>query len=548
MILRDLLLLLVASSVVGLRPTNSPFRQQPPKITASKEPVGVPLAALQDNSSDPTRVKSVHHAKHKKSAIRHRHVSEAEDSVGFADRLARQSGAVKEHAVHLHEQSASRKWADWRPEFELIWQSYGPVLDSRHGPGIMLGYEGGKVVRDDDTGIYWLFTAEFRGQPVNAYMAIASYTAPSILGPWKRKETIVEPGQRFPMAFYNQQCNQHWCSWQNATKKAYSYAATYYCNPNILMSAPWAPIPVYDREEERWHLHFVGYKCDFRQITLCGTANIFGARSRKKGKKGIKGPWELYSKAYSRAPSGGAVADVVLGPDASPDLGGTTWGERNRTERFVDQMTTYDLGEGRGYAAFVGVNHYLATADHVSGPWTVGGAQNESISTVDSWFNENAIVTQIENPDGGTGYVAVFDTVMRESAGFGVQFSTDGLHWPSEPGVKVPVSGGVRTPLGLVQEPSGGVSLLFTRRFPDCNLVYGPPYEWQQKDNSGGVLSGSPAMCANLFAAKLDVVWRDTVSGRTVRSEAKIPVYGAATARCHVMLLLVTALGLLNSV
>ena len=61
-------------------------------------------------------------------------------------------------------------------------------------------------------------------------------------------------------------------------------------------------------------------------------------------------------------------------------------------------------------------------------------------------------------------YVAVFDTVQSEHFGFGLSLSDDGLHWSA--GVDVALPGGCRTPLGLIDEGNGlvtvGVSIYLT--------------------------------------------------------------------------------------
>eukprot|EP00747_Dinoflagellata_sp_TGD_P208821 gnl/TRDRNA2_/TRDRNA2_82263_c0_seq2.p1 gnl/TRDRNA2_/TRDRNA2_82263_c0~~gnl/TRDRNA2_/TRDRNA2_82263_c0_seq2.p1 ORF type:complete len:218 (+),score=14.99 gnl/TRDRNA2_/TRDRNA2_82263_c0_seq2:250-903(+) len=213
-------------------------------------------------------------------------------------------------------------------------------------------------------------------------------------------------------------------------------------------------------------------------------------------------------------------------------------------------MGVYDLGEGRGYAAFIGVNHYLARADHPRGPWTIQSSHENSMRTPTSHYNENAIVTPLTDPDGGKGFIACFDTVFRESIGFGIQYSADGLDWFSHNGTTVLVHGGMRTPLGLLQEPDGGVSLLFTRRFPDCSQVYNRPYIWWQYDNSGGFGSSAPSMCANIYAARFDIVWHDLRTGRIVRDNASVPVYmgtSSILAPGRFLLLAVVALALQNS-
>ena len=112
-----------------------------------------------------------------------------------------------------------------------------------------------------------------------------------------------------------------------------------------------------------------------------------------------------------------------------------------------------------------------------------------AIGTPLSAYNENPVVsTLVVLDDGGstgfgsavgknrTVYVAVFDTVQSEHHGFGLSVSDDGLHWSA--GVDVALPGGCRTPLGLIDEGDGTVTMLFTRRSASlptlipCCVVY----------------------------------------------------------------------------
>ena len=65
-------------------------------------------------------------------------------------------------------------------------------------------------------------------------------------------------------------------------------------------------------------------------------------------------------------------------------------------------------------------------------------------SNISNGHTENPIVSKLP----GGGYLAIFDDLASEYAGFGAACSEDGLHWPL--GGVIPVKGGVRTPFGLV--------------------------------------------------------------------------------------------------
>jgi hypothetical protein len=229
------------------------------------------------------------------------------------------------------------------------------------------------------------------------------------------------------------------------------------------------------------------------------------------------------------------------------------------------------------YASFVGLDHALAWAPSMRGPWTVGTAGQvgqhmaAAISTSSAMYVENPVTTRMHYPypypygssadgsgeeggDDSKAYVTVFDTVSPsggwvESAvsdggsnissagadggssewmtttseggqwvsgpgadrgehyGFGLSFSLGGRYWSK--GVDVPLPGGCRTPLGLIEEDGGYYTLLFTRRFVDCSKQEGglPP-------GSRGDAANDPTMCANLYSARFRIAsWRPWTPG-----------------------------------
>jgi len=347
----------------------------------------------------------------------------------------------------------------WVPTPFLVSQAETPIIEVHKSPGtedIAYGFEGGRAVKDED-GIYWIFTAEMQRAPNNAGMRVAIWrsTGSDPRGKWQRHGTIAESNQSFPLVNFVQKCNDAWCTWKGAKKEHLTYVATYQCDTSDLLASPWAPFPVFDEEEDRWHVFFVGYQCDFTELVACGTGNIFGARSTVPGKRGLGGPYEMWSKGAD---------SIVLGPNATES--GKRWGDAHRGSRYVDQMSIFPLGKRRGYAAFTGVNHNMATAPSVHGPWTVGDESlHDVIATPSSSFNENSIASEVTAPTGKTVFGSVFDTVFAESRGMGFAYSKDGVHWGPQKGVDVAVQHGVRTPLGLLEEPDGTYTLFFTRRF-----------------------------------------------------------------------------------
>merc|ERR1719401_1134978 len=129
-------------------------------------------------------------------------------------------------------------------------------------------------------------------------------------------------------------------------------------------------------------------------------------------------------------------------------------------------------------------------------------------------YAENPIVTRVpykRNSSIANGsscstfvYVAVFDAVFNEHAGFGVSFSLDGVSgWTK--GQMVAVPQGCRTPLGLLAATAPNTYFLhFTRRFASCNSdPYGGNANAKQVDNCGGWGGSWPTMCAPAFAAQV---------------------------------------------
>lgn len=225
-------------------------------------------------------------------------------------------------------------------------------------------------------------------------------------------------------------------------------------------------------------------------MVSAGGGNIFGARSMVRGRKGIVGPYTTYG--------------IVIGPNAT-DLE-KRWGNiSHASPEYVDSIGPYRLPNGT-FAAFVGEDSFLAFASHPAGPWRVTTSQKAAISTPLSTYNENPTVTELSRPDGSSVFVAVFDTVYNEVQGFGLSWSEDGILW--SPGVDIPVPHGCRTPLGLIDGGDGKATMLFTRRFADCDNQTALP--------TNGADAISPASCANVYAATFQVSWAHNTSDAAV--------------------------------
>jgi len=369
-----------------------------------------------------------------------------------------------------------------KPVIQFLYEETKPVLDARATPGTednMFGFEGGRVIKEG--GKYYYFTAELFRFPVDANMRIALWRADQMSGPWHRIRTIQQSNQSYPQAVFKQQCNQGYCAWQNASRERFRMYIEYVCDPNDLLGSPWAPFPIFDEVDNRWHVLYVSYMCDGTWMVSAGGGNIFGARSVAAGLQGIEGPYITYG--------------VVIGPNASDPR--KRWGSpMHSSPEYTDSIGPYLLPNG-SFAAFVGEGSYLAFASRPVGPWHVTESQTNAISTPKSTYNENPTVTKLSRPDGSMVLVAVFDTVYNEANGFGMTWSEDGVHWAA--GVDVALPGGCRTPLGLIDEGNGSAKMLFTRRFADCDNQTALP--------RNGADAISPASCANVYAAAFTVSW-----------------------------------------
>ena len=425
-------------------------------------------------------------------------VNNTKSSVADCDFTALPPGAFKVTDVQIPKRPPwPSNWVPCRtilktddrvPQLRFISQLAQPVIDSRASPGtedIAYGFEGGRFLEVD--GAFWLFTAELARAPVDAFMRCAIWTAQSAAGPWRRVGTIAESNQTFPMTVY----------WQAAgnqtTASKLEYTAEYECDTADLHASPWAPMPVFDEAEDRWQVMYVGYTCDFSKPWLANTGNIFGAASTVPGRAGIGGPYEVYG--------------IVAGANATPptpsrDMPADGWGGLN-------QVGPYRLNNGT-YAAFFAATHLWGLASSPRGPWHLGPSV-AAIKTPLSSFVENPTPSQLRDPgssDNRSSFVVVFDTVEHEGAGFGFASSADGTTWRS--GVDVALPHGCRTPLGLVQAADGKTAtLLFTRRFPDCEIQTAQPAA-----GCGGANCISPAQCANVYAATFAVDWVEARSDK----------------------------------
>jgi len=160
-------------------------------------------------------------------------------------------------------------------------------------------------------------------------------------------------------------------------------------------------MPVYNENEGRWNLFYVGYSTN-------GTTNgqVFRAISEKKGRNGLDGP-------YTDLP--GTVLSIR-------DTAKNKWEGIQGTDSF------YPFRVGKKWMAFYGSSDAasywdvgLAEADSLEGQW------RRIISPPILKLAENPIVRQLD--DGS--YLAVFDdlTDLQHNDRIGYAWSKDGGNW-----------------------------------------------------------------------------------------------------------------------
>lgn len=189
----------------------------------------------------------------------------------------------------------------------------------------------------------------------------------------------------------------------------------------------WSPMPVYNKNEKRWNLFYVGYET---KGTIYG--RVFRAVSEKKGKKGLAGP-------YKDQP--GTV--IAFTDPAKNDWEGVQGTDSFFPFRIGNKwLSFYGSSDARSYW-YVG----LAEADSLEGKW-------KRIWSPPVFTNaENPIVITL---DDGT-YFCVYDdlTHLSNDNRIGYAWSADGIRWQSSY-VTVPLPQpvtNIRTPQSMI--PAG---------------------------------------------------------------------------------------------
>ena len=290
----------------------------------------------------------------------------------------------------------------------LIEQREKPVIE-KGSPGteqIKHGLEGGCVMKLG--GLYHLFTAEMSGDPFWIKMRLGHWSSRDGLT-WSRRDTMYvssgDPTGKDPRA------------------------------------ALWAPMPVYNEEEDRWNLFYVAYRAPVGPQGWHG--RIWRAASKTKGREGIAGPWE------------------DIGIVMEPGPGSEAWEGSQGTDSFFAYPVA---GKWLGlYGSSNAANYWkvgLVSAPRLAGPWKRMPAFNP-VTFNGRQGTENPVVTTLKSGRR----VAVFDTITPSNV-IGYAESVDRMSWSTAKQLELDLAKlwveDVRTPLGLVEEPDGTFTLFYT--------------------------------------------------------------------------------------
>jgi hypothetical protein len=302
--------------------------------------------------------------------------------------------------------------------FEVV--SGGELLLHRDMPickdNLPYGFEGGRIVKAGGT-YHWITTEIMADEQHYGVLTRLAHWTSANGNDWQRQSTIRESDGDFT----------------GTSQRA----------------AIWGPMMVFIKEENRWHLFYVCYKCGPK--VPWHDAVIQHAVSDVAGQGGIGGPY-TDKEILMRYENGN--------PDA--------WeGGETGMSQSVDSFFPYKIG--KKWYAFYGSATIspkivygnwkvgLATADKIEGPWVRMSKQNP----VDMKNSaENPIVYQLEK----NIYIAIFDGL---SGGMGYSLSRDGVNWSAfhrfdiEPKVERWWNS-LRTPLSFIKESDGTYTMYFT--------------------------------------------------------------------------------------
>ena len=263
---------------------------------------------------------------------------------------------------HLPAQSPQKAKYTLRP----IEPVEAPVISRGHpdAAGNKNGFEGGVAFRNEDA--FHLFVTE----EINGWSQTRTGHWKSSDGlSWRRLRTVQEPA----------------------------------ADPDDPRYSIWSPMPVYNENEQRWNLFYVGYETEG---TIHG--RVFRAVAEKPGREGLESAFK------------DAEGTVIAFTDTV----------RNEWEGVQGTDSFYPFRTDSKWLAFYGSSDAasywdvgLAEADSLEGTW-------KRIIAPPVFRNaENPIVTRLED---GT-FLCVYDdlTNLSNDNRIGYAWSPDGLHWES---------------------------------------------------------------------------------------------------------------------
>ena len=192
-------------------------------------------------------------------------------------------------------------------------------------------------------------------------------------------------------------------------------------------AALWAPIPVYDQNDQHWLIFYISYRSKPDLVNYDG--EVWEAKSTIAGSSGISGPYIDVGVVLSEQIGSRQPWEVVQGDDSFEPF------------QLPDRSWRAFYGSSNEHSVWqVG----MLSAPDLSGPWTrVTG-------------NPLPISSSIENPivvGMGNEFIALYDDVSQ-THNVGCMWSAKGTIWSACP--SLPAGKGVRTPVGLV--PAASVS------------------------------------------------------------------------------------------
>ncbi|GHV07520.1 hypothetical protein FACS1894160_0230 [Bacteroidia bacterium] len=298
---------------------------------------------------------------------------------------------------------------------DTVINRYSPFTED-----IKYGFEGGRVLKVGQ--FYHLISAEMAGDPRVVNMRIGHWKSRDGID-WQRVGTIRESDGDYT----------------GVSQKA----------------APWGPMVVFNKDDDRWHLVYTSYKAK-KDVPNVFYGNYDGiiqhAVSVVKGIDGIDGPYED-TNTLMRYDENPDAWEGLQGVDSFfPYKIGKKW------YGFYGSATTQDLAHCQWQIG-------LAQADKIEGPWTRMSELNP-VNT--SGYAENPIVFQLKN---GV-YIAIVDGLKVNKPGY--LLSYDGIYWSNvryiDLAAKIkPWWNTMRTPISLIEESDGTYSLYFTafKRYED---------------------------------------------------------------------------------